>query len=185
MSRQLIEVLSASPLSSYSASDSLTFNEVAAAYTVINVYDTLTFNEFVPLEFSQEITDTLTLWDWPYRVRIGTFSETLDFVEDNFVFNMIHDFWPTGDYLTFTEVVDVENGNWKFVPQTLTFSETIEWQGPHYIEIAHYISFQETFWYNNNWRRTVNDVLTLVHYAGRPYNITISDSLTFTEDGRR
>ncbi len=185
VSRQYVEVLSSLTPDYYPTSDSLTFNETVVGSVNHIVYDTLTFSEYASTPFFQIVNDTLVLLDWPYRVRYGACADELEFVEDNFIFNMIHDFWPTGDYLAFEEVVDVENGNWKFVPQTLVFSETIEWHGPHYVEIAHYISFQETFWYNNNWRRTVNDVLTLTHYAGRPYNITVSDSLTFTEDGRR
>ncbi|MFA5345391.1 MAG: hypothetical protein WC315_03875, partial [Candidatus Omnitrophota bacterium] len=185
VSRQYVEVLTSLTPDYYATSDDLTFNETADGVVNHIVTDSLIFNDYATTPFFQTVNDTLVLFDWPYRVRYGATADELEFIDNTWVFNIIQDFWPTGDFLTFDELVDVECGNWKFIPQTLTFTETIEWHGPHYVEIAHYISFQEIFWNNNNWRRTVNDILTLTQFAGRPISLTISDNLVFAEDGRR
>ncbi len=187
VTRQFIEVLVSYNIISRTIADSFTFNETIATLLdkTPKVYDTLSFVEQTPIEIPKTIVEQLIFTENIQRVKNGIISEELEFVDDNWFFNVIEDFKPTGDYLTLTESVEVECGNWRFVPDTLAFTETIEWQGPHYIDIAHYISFQEVFWNNNNWRQTVNDILTLSHHAGRPFTLTISDNLIFTDEGKR
>ncbi len=187
VTRQFIDILLSDNIIKRSLTETLILSDTVDYLVDRNpkVYDTLIFVEQVPAEFYQTVTDTLILTDSVARIKDDGGTDSLEFVDTTDFFQAIQDFWPTGDYLSFDEIVDIECGNWKYVPQTLTFTETIEWHGSQYVEITHYISFRESVWNNNNWRRIVNDVLTLTQYAGRPYSVTISDSLIFTEEGRR
>jgi hypothetical protein len=187
VTRQMYEVLWYDNQYRRQTADTLSYTEVIAFSVDRNphVYDTLVFAEFLPQSFAVEVNDTLTLEDSAARAKTAAASDTLDFTDQTEFFHIIQDFWPAGDIVTFIETVDVENGNWRFVPDTLVFSETIDWQGPHYVEINHYISFQEQINNNNFFTETVADILTLVQYAGRPYTLIVSDSLVFSDLGKR
>jgi hypothetical protein len=185
--RQMLEILISDTIYRRASAETLNFTETITTYVDRNphVYDTLIFLEHIPGEFYTTVSDSLVFTEIGTRTKNGDGTDSLSFVDSGTYFHAIQDFWPTGDYLTFTEVVEVECGNWKYVPQTLTFTETVNWLGPRYVDTQHYISFQESVWNSNVFRETISDVLTLTHWAGRPYNVTISDSLVFTEDGRR
>lgn len=187
VTRQFIDVLISYTTIARSLTQTLTFSEIAACIVDRNpkVYDTLVFAEHIPAEFYTSVLDSLTFIDAAHRVKLGSAFDTLDFVDTNVPIVFIHDWWGTGDFVTFTEVVDVECGNWKYVPQTLTFTQTVTWLGPHYVDTQHYISFQESVWNSNTFRLVVADLLTLIQWAGRPYSLTVSDNLIFSDDGRR
>jgi|WetSurMetagenome_2_1015567.scaffolds.fasta_scaffold01440_2 hypothetical protein len=187
VTRQQVELLLTESRWWRNVSNSLSFSEVAGFNVDRNphIYDTLTFAERLPCIFNLSIEDTLTLDSSASRCQVGDATDSLVFEDTPWNFLAINDFWPTGDYLDFTETVDIECGNWKHVQQSLSFVSTVDWLGPRYEEINNYISFGESVWNSNSFHIAVIDLLTYLSLAGRPYEVSISDSITFTEDGRR
>jgi hypothetical protein len=187
VTRQALEYLFSETIFSVSVAESMSFTSAVNGHVdkPVDVTDTLTFTERLPTNFAVTISDVIAFSDSGIRVREGVASTILTAVDDASYIHLIQSFWPAGDYLTFTEVVDVECGNWKYVPEVLTFTESISWLGPRYHEINNYLMFQETIWNNNIYSKTVNDTLTFLHWAGRPYSLSIADQIVFTDEGKR
>jgi len=184
--RQMVEILIPDRVITRTWNDSLVFSELVGHMVDRNpkVYDTLSFVEYIPTIFNLVVTDTLTLVDDGRRSIIVSVSDTLDLVENNYALALFGLYWPTGDSLVFTEGAVIEGLS--TLSDSLPFVEVVNWVGPRYTDpIQNYLTFSEMVWNSNTYRVSVSDLLTLTSQAGRVASVTISDSLSFSDDGFR
>lgn len=187
VTRQQIEALHYDPLRFGIIADTLTLNQTVfgGVTRYHTVTDSLSFVDHSPAKFLASADSTLTFTEECHRIKEATATDSLEFTDVASYFHIIEDFYPTGDYLTFIEWAAIVNGKWQFVPDTLSFVSTLDWHGPIYKQINHYLSYTENIRNNNNYRVTISDLLDPTDWAGRPYNLTATDSLTFVQDGWR
>jgi hypothetical protein len=167
--------------------DSFSLNGVATSelWHPRTVTDSLAFNDTVAtanMVWNRSVNDSMSLTDGVSIVKLGDVTEDLTFDETVIHLHVPNDFNPTGDSLTFNEVVVAEKPTARYVYDSFSFTEVATgYNATRWGVVAQNLFFNGTATgYNPNIRQTINDVLTLVDLISRTRTYTISDTLTFT-----
>jgi len=165
VSRLYVEVLHLSvQIFTEDVNDTLTLNDLAESDPFIreqSVNETLTITDTAGLIFTVNTDDTLTINDAALSDEVYNLITSLDLGDSVLEIIFYGETTPASDILTISDDVYVETGNWRYVPETLTITDSVTAIWPY--------------------REVVGTVLNFVDHTPTTFKEIVNESLTFTD----
>jgi len=144
----------------------------------------ISLNETLPGEFREGLSDSLSFIQTATRVQTAELESTIEFLEDWTNYLNVGEHISLHESLTLTDGFEFELGLFFMLTSPMSLSQSVVDIGPRYRTLWTRIHLHDGMPFEDKFER-LTDTFNLLDYAGRPYEVAASSTLSLIQDAYR